>query len=222
MGIIKTFSDYGKGKKSLKNKKEEIEKDNKVSPEDIYDNDLKMNKNILSQEKPEKGVDIDNIEHPKDDTKKKTVTMDNDNTKSKTNENIKVYGKIAKFPKNTKAETAYSYLKNLKNPKLSKNDIWYIMLEKQGFDNNGNELQMIKYDQKKGVNLSKFIVDLKSYYMNKFKDNAAIVEAISKIELCGDTNGMVASIKNIPDLKIEDDKKLSTKITSDLINLLHK
>lgn len=221
MSIIKKFSDYDKTVKSSKHK---LPKDEAtaINTDDVFDNDIKMNKNILSQEKPDKDIIGDNVEKPKNDTHKKTIPMDNDNVNSKTNETVKVYGKIAKFPKNTKAEAAYSYLKNLKNPKLSKNDIWYIMLEKQGFDNNGNELQMIKYDQKKGVNLTKFIIDLKSYYMDKYSDNKGIVEAISKIELCGDKDGLVSSIKNIPDMKIEDGKKLSTKITSDLINLLHK
>lgn len=225
MAIIRNFSEYSSGKKistKLTNKKDskKIESDNNISPDEINNDDIKMNVNILSQERVDKDIS-DNKEVIKNNTKKKAIPMDTSDIQNKQNENIKVYGKIAKFPKNTKANVAYDYLKNLKNPKLSKNDIWYIMLEKQGFDDNGNELQMIKYDQKKGVNLSKFLIELKGYYSKKFADNPKLVEAISKIELCGDKDGLCASIKNIPDIKIED-KKLVTKITSDLINLLHK
>jgi hypothetical protein len=37
--------------------------------------------------------------------------------------------------------------------------IWYIIVEKQE-----NELQMVKYN-KEGVDLNKFIIELKSYYI---------------------------------------------------------
>ncbi len=135
------------------------------------------------------------------------------------NNKVEFIGKVAKFPKNTKANKAYDYLHNLKDPKLSKKEVWYIMVETQGFDNEGNELQMVKYSMKKGVNLSKFLFDLKNYYLEKYKDDPYIVENITKLELFGDNKGCVSSIKNIPNCMVGD-KKLITKITEDLIRLL--
>ena len=135
--------------------------------------------------------------------------------------NIEFIGKVAKFPTTVKADKAYEYLYNLKDPKLAKKNVWYIMIESQGFDNDGNELQMVKYQMKKGVNLSKFITDLKNYYLEKYKDNAFLVENIAKIEIHGDDKGLVSSVKNIPNCTL-DGKKLVTKITEDIIKLLAK
>lgn len=135
--------------------------------------------------------------------------------------NIEFIGKVVKFPTTVKADKAYEYLYNLKDPKLAKKNVWYIMIESQGFDNDGNELQMVKYQMKKGVNLSKFITDLKMYYLDKYKENNFLVENISKIEIHGDEKGLVSSIKNIPNCTLEG-KKLITKLTEDLIKLLAK
>ena len=47
----------------------------------------------------------------------------------------------------------------MENVKIPKSSIWYIMVEKQP-----NELQMLKYNLTKGVDLSKFTNELKMYY----------------------------------------------------------
>jgi hypothetical protein len=89
------------------------------------------------------------------------------------------------------------------------------MVEKQD-----NELQMIKYQQKQGVNLTKFVVDLKEYYVDKYKDNDKIIELIKKIELGGDKEGNVSAITNIPNIKVDEGKKMIHKIMEDLVRLL--
>ena len=134
---------------------------------------------------------------------------------------IEFIGKVAKFPNGTKPNKAYNHLYNLKDPKLSKKDVWYIMVENQGFDVDGNELQMVKYQVKKGVNLVKFVHDLKLYYLEKYKDDVQLLENINKLEIFGDSKGLVSSIKNIPNCMV-DGKKFITKITEDLIKLLAK
>jgi hypothetical protein len=120
-------------------------------------------------------------------------------------------GKVAKFPKNTKASKAYNFLENVK---VSKKSIWYIMVEKQN-----NELQMVKYNVKEGVDLSKFVNELKTYYTKKYGKDAKFIEAISKISVDG--NDKYSMVKNIPLLEV-DGKKMITKITEDLIKLLSK
>lgn len=127
-----------------------------------------------------------------------------------TNEKVKFYGKVAKFPKKTKASKAYNFLENVK---ISKNSIWYIMVEKD------NELQMVKYNYKKGVDLAKFVAELKTYYISKNKSNKIICEAISKISIDG--NDKFSMIRNIPLIEV-DGRKLITLVTTDLIKLLSK
>lgn len=124
--------------------------------------------------------------------------------------NVETYGKIAKFPKNTRASKAYNFLENVK---ISKKSIWYIMVEKD------NELQMVKYNYKEGVDLNKFVNELKAYYLSKNKGNKPICEAISKMSVDG--NDKYSMIRNIPLIDV-DGKKMVTKITEDLIKLLSK
>lgn len=128
----------------------------------------------------------------------------------KTHENVNFTGKVAKFPKNTKASKAYNFLENVK---VSKKSIWYIMVEKD------NELQMVKYNYKEGVDLNKFVNELKSYYIAKNKGNKSICEAISKMVVDG--NDKYSMIRNIPLVDVGG-KKLITKVTEDLIKLLSK
>jgi len=124
---------------------------------------------------------------------------------------VKLYGKVAKFPKRTKASKAYNFLENVK---ISKNSIWYILIEKQD-----NELQMVKYNNKKGFDMDKFVLELKSFYLNKYKSNKEVSRMIESIEVSGAKEFSV--IKNIPNVEIEG-KKLISKITEDLIKLLSK
>ncbi len=122
---------------------------------------------------------------------------------------VKFYGKVAKLPKGTKASKGYNFLENVK---VSKSSIWYIMVEKCD-----NELQMVKYNHKKGVDLAKFINELKSYYISKCSPKFS--EAISNIAIDG--NDKYSMIKGIPLIEVEG-KKMITKITEDLIKLLSK
>lgn len=125
--------------------------------------------------------------------------------------NVETFGKVAKFPKNTKASKAYNFLENVK---VSKKSIWYIMVEKQD-----NELQMVKYNVKEGVDLSKFVNELKGYYTKKYSKDAKFVEMVNKIKVDG--NDKYSMVQNIPLVEVEG-KKMITRITEDLIKLLSK
>lgn len=136
---------------------------------------------------------------------------DKEEDKSNEGKDVKLYGKIAKFPKKTKASKGLNFLENVK---ISKNSIWYLLIEKQD-----NELQMVKYNNKRGVDLGKFMHDLKSFYIDKYKSQPKVVKLIESIELKGANE--FSSIGNIPNIEV-DGKKLISKITEDLIKLLSK
>jgi hypothetical protein len=120
-------------------------------------------------------------------------------------------GKVAKFPKNTKASKAFNFLENVK---VSKKSIWYLMVEKQD-----NELQMVKYNVKEGVDLTKFVNELKVYYTSKYSTEPKVKKLIESIYVDG--NDKYSMIKNIPQISVEG-KKMITKITEDLIKLLSR
>lgn len=124
---------------------------------------------------------------------------------------VQFFGKLAKFPKGTKASKSYNFLENVK---IAKSSIWYIMVEKCD-----NELQMIKYNYKKGVDLSKFVNELKGFYTKQFSANPKVVKMIEAIEIDG--NDKYSWIKNIPLIELNG-KKMISKITEDLIKLLSK
>lgn len=124
---------------------------------------------------------------------------------------VQLYGKVARLPKGVKASKGLNFMENIKMPKSS---IWYIMVEKQS-----NELQMLKYNLTKGVDLSKFINELKHYYAKKFTKNDKLVKLVESIEIDG--NDKYSYIKNIPHIEIEG-KKMISIITEDLIRLLSK
>lgn len=124
---------------------------------------------------------------------------------------VEFYGKVAKLPKGTKASKGYNFLENVK---VSKSSIWYLMVEKQE-----DQLQMVKYNHKKGVDLSKFVQDLKEYYKSKYSENPKVIKLIEAIVIDG--NDKFSRICNIPPVEI-DGKKIITKITEDLIRLLSK
>lgn len=157
-------------------------------------------KDIIPQdEKPlEVDSDVDDFENDIDLQDKKNESK------------VETFGKVAKFPKNTKASKAYNFLENVK---VSKKSIWYIMVEKD------NELQMVKYNYKEGVDLSKFVNELKTYYLAKHKGNKAICEAINKLSVDG--NDKYSMIRNIPLVEV-DGRKMISKITEDLIKLLSR
>jgi hypothetical protein len=118
---------------------------------------------------------------------------------------IHLHGRVAKMPKNTKVINSLSYLEKIK---ISKQKLWYILIEKQD-----NELQMIKYNNKKGFNLKSFVENLKLYYS---KDES-LKEHIEKLEIVGEDKFSI--IKNIPNVEVNG-KKLITILTEDLIKLL--
>ena len=130
------------------------------------------------------------------------------------NKKVDFYGKVAKFPKNTKAQKAYNFLENIKIPK---NKLWYFIIEKEIVikdDNKYEELQVIKYNNKEGVNCQNFVEALKNYYI----DNDEITKHIKDLRIDGNDNFSV--IRNIPDVTINE-KKLISILTEDLIKLLY-
>lgn len=124
----------------------------------------------------------------------------------KKDNNITFFGKIAKLPRNSTPKKAVDFLEKIK---ISKQRLWYLIVEKQD-----NELQMIKYNNKLNVNLKIFVENLKDYYIN----DKELSMYINLLEIEGDEK--FSTIKNIPDVMIGD-KKLITIITEDLIKLLH-
>lgn len=206
---FKKFSDI-----KSKSKVEEVDLSSSVKP--MTDSDLPANPNVPKDskriEKPASRKNLvpqdQDINLPSDeDEMNDDIELDGE----KTHEGkVDFTGKVAKFPKNTKASKAYNFLENVK---VSKKSIWYIMVEKD------NELQMVKYNYKEGVDLNKFVNELKTYYISKNKGNKSICEAISKMSVDG--NDKYSMIRNIPLVDIGG-KKLITKVTEDLIKLLSK
>ena len=129
----------------------------------------------------------------------------------KESKKVEFIGKVAKLPKGVKAANGYNFLESIK---ISKSSIWYLMVERQD-----NELQMVKYNHKQGVDLNKFITGLKKYYSEKYNTNAQILEMIDNIVIDG--NDKFSMIKNIPTIELEG-KKMISRITEDLIRLLSK
>lgn len=203
---FKKFSDI----KSGSSKVEEV--DMSLTP----DTDLPMNPNTPAvNTKIERPASRKNIipkeENPKLDNEWYDDKEDEIKEDEKISEDkVQTYGRVAKFPKNVKASKAFNFLENVK---VSKKSIWYIMVEKLD-----NELQMVKYNHKEGVDLNKFVNELKTYYITKYKD-PKMKKLIESIYVDG--NDKYSMVKNIPLVEVEG-KKLITKITEDLIKLLSK
>src|SRR5574343_437760 len=125
-------------------------------------------------------------------------------------EYIELNGFVAKFPKNVKAYDAYAFLEKVKIPK---NKIWYIIVQKQD-----EELQMLKYNEVAGINLTSFVSELKKYYTDKFAGNDKIVHNIQAREIIGEDKFTV--IRNIPKESVIDGKPLISIIMEDLQKLL--
>lgn len=206
---FKKFSEI-KGKSKI----EEIDPSLPVSPE--TDSDRPMNPNLskgsdsverIASRKnlipKDQNFEIDEDEDDFEDN----IDLDDETHESK----VDFTGKVAMFPKNIRASKAYNFLENVK---VSKKSIWYLMVEKQD-----NELQMVKYNVKEGVDLTKFVNDLKTYYTNKYKSDKKVQNLIESIYVDG--NDKYSMIKNIPTISLEG-KKMITKITEDLIRLLSK
>jgi hypothetical protein len=203
---FKKFSDIKAGSSKI----EEVDPSLDLAPE--TDSDRPMIPNVSSStNKVEKRFSPKNIE-PTDHDEDFEQDEENDEYPEglPKNEEVKTYGRVAKFPKNVKASKAFNFLENVK---VSKKSIWYIMVEKLD-----NELQMVKYNHKEGVDLNKFVNELKTYYLSKYKD-PKLKKLIESIYVDG--NDKYSMVKNIPLVEVEG-KKLITKITEDLIKLLSK
>ena len=206
---FKKFTDI-KGKSKI----EEVNPSLDAKP--MTDSDLPANPNVSKDSKKiEKPISRKNL-IPQDQTVDLPSDEDefeNDiDLKDKKNEgNVETFGKVAKFPKNTKASKAYNFLENVK---VSKKSIWYIMVEKQD-----NELQMVKYNTKEGVDLGKFVNELKTYYKKKYSNEPKICSLIESIKVDG--NDKYSMVQNIPLISV-DGRKMITIITEDLIKLLSK
>jgi hypothetical protein len=197
--VFKKFSDFKTESKKEKSELKELELSDNLDK-------LPMNPNLPNEDsKVEVPKSTDELKPEKPEKPEKSEDIEENNEK------VKTFGKIAKFPKNVKASKAYNFMENVK---ISKKSIWYLMVEKDE-----NELQMVKYNYNEGVDLSKFVNDLKTYYLNKYKGNKTICEAINKLNVDG--NDKYSMVKGITPVEV-DGKKLITKITEDLIKLLSK
>lgn len=125
-------------------------------------------------------------------------------------ENINLTGKVARFPKNTKAVKALKFLEHVK---VNPNKLWYIVIEDQG-----TELKTVKYNRSQGVNLIAYTQALKEYYLKTYVNDPLLIESINNIVVEGETD--FSLIKNIPLIKLENGQTLISKITTDLIKLL--
>ena len=204
---FKKFSDM----KSSSSKIEEVDASLPEKPE--TDSDRPMIPNLSEPtkkvEKPISQKNIQPAEHD-DDFEQDEENDEYPEGLPKNESAVKTYGKVAKMPKGVLASKGFNFLESVK---ISKKSIWYIMVEKD------QELQLVKYNYKEGVDLNKFVTELKSYYINRYKDNKVVCEAVSKIAIDG--NDKYSMIKNIPTIDIEG-RKIITKITEDLIKLLSK
>jgi len=191
---FKKFSDMTSG-----NKTKEPKDNPELTEKPFNDEDIPMNPNLpLNKSKQEKPASTKYLKPEQEETEL-------------TNEEVQFFGKVAKLPKGVKASKGFNFLENVK---VSKSSIWYIMVEKQD-----NELQMVKYNYKKGVDLGSFLNELKSFYVAKFSKNPKMCKLIENIKIDG--NDKYSWIKNIPLVEFEG-KKMISKITEDLIKLLSK
>jgi hypothetical protein len=198
---FKKFSDLS-GKKLKENPNEEENVHTSVRP--FSDTDMPQGPNVHKEKtKKEKFMDTSHMKPRMENPTEQEASFEG--------KDVEFIGKIAKLPKGVKASKGYNFLENIK---VSKASIWYLLIEKQD-----NELQMVKYNHKRGVDLSKFVKELKSYYMEKSKSNSKVCKMIENISIDG--NDKYSWIKNIPPVEI-DGKKMVTRITEDLIKLLSK
>ena len=168
------------------------------SNDDIFSNNKNITENShINMKKKVKKEEIQT-------TKKKHINTETGiknqgDVQSMTKEQVKFYGKIVKFPKNTLAKEAYSFLNE---NKISKEKLWYFMIEKN------NELHIVKYNEDKGFKINEFVLELlKSYKNSNFN------QLSENIKIKGNENFVI--LTNI----FENN---SGKIKEDLIKLLSK
>jgi hypothetical protein len=136
--------------------------------------------------------------------------VNNENNENK----VRLVGKVAKFPKNVKAKAGFSFLENIRIPKKK---LWYFIIEKETIidDNEYEEIQVIKYNNKQGVDCKAFVETLKEHY----KKDEQMYDHIKNLIIDGSEN--FSTIRNIHNVEING-KKLISIITEDLIRLLYK
>ena len=211
MGNINEAKNSGKFKKFSQISGFESSKDVgvKLPVEPFGEDEIPQNPNLpYRKTRQEQTADISYMQPEGQLSKNKKSTKDED---KKVEENVKFYGKVAKFPKKVKASNAYNFLEKVK---ISKNSIWYILVEKQD-----NELQMVKYNYQKGVDLANFVNELKGFYLSKYQKDSNISKLIENITVGG--NDKFSVIQNIPQIEVEG-RKMVSRITEDLIKLLSK
>jgi len=211
MGNINEAKNSGKFKKFSQISGFESSKDVEVElpVEPFGEDEIPQNPNLpYKKTKQEQTADISYMQPEGQLPKNKKDTKAAD---EKVDEKVKFYGKVAKFPKKVKASNAYNFLEKVK---ISKNSIWYILVEKQD-----NELQMVKYNYQKGVDLANFVNELKGFYLSKYQKDSNISKLIENITVGG--NDKFSVIQNIPQIEIEG-RKMVSRITEDLIKLLSK
>jgi hypothetical protein len=211
MGNINEAKNSGKFKKFSQISGFEGSKDVEVElpVEPFGEDEIPQNPNLpYRKTRQEQTADISYMQPEGQLSKNKKSTKDED---KKVEENVKFYGKVAKFPKKVKASNAYNFLEKVK---ISKNSIWYILVEKQD-----NELQMVKYNYQKGVDLANFVNELKGFYLSKYQKDSNISKLIENITVGG--NDKFSVIQNIPQIEVEG-RKMVSRITEDLIKLLSK
>jgi len=213
---FKKFSEIKESKSKIK----EMDPSMDVSPD--TDSDIPMNPNLPSSsrkiEKPSSRKNLmpkeQDVNLPSDEDEfENDIDMKDKKHEGKVETIGKVdsIGKVARFPKGVKASKAYNFMENVR---ISKKSIWYIMIEKDE-----NELQMVKYNVKEGVDLNKFVNELKVYYGKKYSKDKKICSLLEKITVDG--NDKYSMVKNIP-LVTVDGRKMISIITEDLIRLLSK
>lgn len=202
---FKKFSDWKREKMKEVNPSDLGETPKTDEDRPMFPNLPKKDKKVERMPSRKNIIPVDqNVDLPKNKTKEE------EEEDSLNEEKVKFYGKIAKLPNKTKASKGYNFLENVK---ISKNSIWYILVEKQE-----NELQMVKYNNTKGVDLGSFVNELKNFYINKVSDSKH-KRLIESIEIHGASD--FSAIRNIPNIEV-DGKKMISKITEDLIKLLGK
>jgi hypothetical protein len=133
---------------------------------------------------------------------------------SEKKDKVDLIGKVAKFPKNTKASNAYNFLETIRIPKKK---LWYFIIEKEVIQDEKTfeELQIIKYNNKQGINCVNFVEKLTEHY----KQDKEMYKHINNLIIDGSESFSV--IRNIPNVEING-KKLISILTEDLIKLLYK
>jgi hypothetical protein len=175
------------------------------SPEELEDQQEHAKKNYRTDTK-----EVGNVPNIPETVPVQNEPLQNAKLKATNKQKIELFGKIASG-KNIKASKMLEFLSNVPDVKV-KSSLWYLIIEKQD-----SELNLLRFTPQRGINLTEFIVELKKYYIDKYKDDKQIVEAFEKLTIEG--NDKLSVLKNISNITIEN-RKLIRLLTEDLIKLL--